>query len=75
MRIHWLCIRICIRLKFVFKFINVVLCNNKSNKLLFVLILWKIQFLILCDIDRTENEPNDYLLIIGYRLEKDIQYY
>ena len=41
MRIHWLCIRICIRLKFVFKFINVVLCNNKSNKLLFVLIVWK----------------------------------
>lgn len=55
MRIHWLCIRICIRLKFVFQFINVVFCNNKSNKLLFVLILWKIQFLILCDIDRTEK--------------------
>ena len=41
MRIHWLCIRICIRLKFVFQFINVVLCNNKNDKLLFVLILWK----------------------------------
>ena len=41
MRIHWLCIRICIRLKFVFQFINVVLCYNKSNKLFFVLILWK----------------------------------
>ena len=41
MRIHWLCIRICIRLEFVFKFINVVLCNNKNDKLLFVLILWK----------------------------------
>ena len=39
--IHWLCIRICIRLEFVFKFINVVLCNNKNDKLLFVLILWK----------------------------------
>ncbi|SDB78841.1 hypothetical protein SAMN05192581_105229 [Bacteroides ovatus] len=43
MRIHWLCIRICIRLKFVFQFINVVLCYNKSNKPLFVIILWKIQ--------------------------------
>jgi len=41
MRIHWLCIRICIRLKFVSQFINVVLCYNKSDKLLFVLILWK----------------------------------
>ncbi len=41
MRIHRLCIRICIRLKFVFQFINFVLCNNKSDKLLFVLILWK----------------------------------
>lgn len=41
MRIHWLCIRICIRLKFVFQFINVVLCYNKSNKPLFVIILWK----------------------------------
>ena len=41
MRMHWLCIRICIRLKFVSQFINVVLCYNKSDKLLFVLILWK----------------------------------
>lgn len=40
MRIHWLCIRICIQLKFVFQFINVVLCHNKSDKLLSVLILW-----------------------------------
>lgn len=40
MRIHWLCIRICIQMKFVFQFINVVLCHNKSDKLLFVLILW-----------------------------------
>ena len=40
MRIHWLCIRICIRLKFVFQFINVVFCHNNSDKLLFVLILW-----------------------------------
>ena len=31
MRMHWLCIRICIRLKFVSQFINVVLCYNKSN--------------------------------------------
>ena len=41
MRMYWLCIRICIRLKFVSQFINVVLCYNKSDKLLFVLILWK----------------------------------
>ena len=41
MRIHWLCIRICIRLKFVFQFINVVLCYNKNDKFLFVLIIWK----------------------------------
>lgn len=56
MRIHWLCIRICIRLKFVFQFINVVLCYNKSDKLLFVLILWKIQLLILYNIDGIGSE-------------------
>ena len=53
MRIHWLCIRICIRLKFVFKFINVVLCYNKSDKLLFALILCKNELFILCDMDET----------------------
>jgi len=41
MCIHWLCILICIWLIFVFQFINVVLCDNKSDKLIFVLILWK----------------------------------
>lgn len=33
MRIHWLCIRICIRLNLAIQFINVVLYHDKSDKL------------------------------------------